>query len=92
MTRVVSSFSCSVLEAQAINKATRNVKNRSAWIVAACLEKAKRVDKSEDAVDAASVYDLLSTLQHKGAIDHELRWIIQARYDRRNVDDVKSGQ
>tara|TARA_R100000734_G_scaffold12018_1_gene8924 strand:- start:787 stop:1059 length:273 start_codon:yes stop_codon:yes gene_type:complete len=86
MKRVVTSFSCSLLEAQAIGEATRHVKNRSAWIVAACLEKSKRVDKSEEAIDAASVYDLLSTLQHKGAIDHELRWIIQDRYDKRKID------
>tara|TARA_Y100001972_G_scaffold79605_1_gene96677 strand:+ start:236 stop:463 length:228 start_codon:yes stop_codon:yes gene_type:complete len=72
-----------VLEAQAINKATRNIKNRSAWIVDACIEKSKRIDKSQDALDAASVYDLLSTLQFKGAIDHEMRWMLQDRWEQR---------
>lgn len=77
MKSIVTSFSMSLLEAQAINKATRGLKNRSAWIVKACLDKISKEEDTQDALDKASVEDLLSALHHKQAITHKMRWMIQ---------------
>jgi metal-responsive CopG/Arc/MetJ family transcriptional regulator len=77
MKAVVTSFSMSLLEAQALNAATRGLKNRSAWIVKACLDKISKEEDTQDALDRASVAELLSALHHKQAITHSMRWMIQ---------------
>jgi len=82
MKRVITSFSCSLLQAQAINNATKHVKNRSAWIVEAIMDKIKRIDKTNEALDNATVAELLSALHYQGAITQETRWMIQERWDK----------
>jgi len=81
MKSIVSSFSMSLLEAQEINRATRGLKNRSAWIVRACLDKISKENDTQDALDKASVEELLSALHHKQAITHKMRWMIQNDWD-----------
>ena len=87
MKAVVTSFSMSLLEAQAINTATRNLKNRSRWIVAACLDKINKQEKTAEALDDAEVSELLSTLLYKGAITQKMRWMIQNDWDSRKLPE-----
>lgn len=51
MKSVVASFSMKMHEAGVIEEATRNIRNRSAWIVDACLRKAR----GQDAFDVAEI-------------------------------------
>jgi hypothetical protein len=51
MKSVVTSFSMKIHEAAAINDATRGVTNRSAWIVDACLRKAR----GQESFDVAEI-------------------------------------
>jgi hypothetical protein len=51
MKSIVTSFSMKLHEAAEINEATRNITNRSAWIVDACLRKAR----GQDAFDVAEL-------------------------------------
>lgn len=75
MVRVVSSFSCSVLEAQAIDNATRRVKNRSAWIVDACLRKAN--PDNVMTITELSTIRILSELRARTDLNDEQRGIIK---------------
>lgn len=75
MRRVVTSFSCSLLEAQAIAEATRHVKNRSAWIVDAIRKKMNAGELILQARDASTVY-LLNLLAGRGDLSIEQRNIL----------------
>ena len=75
MRRVVTSFSCSVLEAQAISEATRHVKNRSAWIVDAIRKKMNAGELILQARDASTVY-LLNLLAGRSDLNDEQRNIL----------------
>ena len=87
MKAVITSFSMSLLEAQAINTATRGLKNRSAWIVRACLDKISKEEDTQDALDKATVEDLLSALMFKEAITHKMRWMIQNDWETNPKND-----
>jgi len=86
MKTVVTSFSMTLLQAQAINVATRGVKNRSLWIVKACLDRIGNDEKTQDHLDRATVEELLSALHFMGAIDQKMRWMIQKDWDSRQTD------
>lgn len=72
MKSVVTSFSMNIRDAVTIDEATRNVANRSAWIVDACLRKAR----AQDEFDIATVptRQLMAALHARpGDISEHLR-------------------
>lgn len=71
MKSVVTSFSMKIHEAAAINDATRGVSNRSAWIVDACLRKAR----GQEAFDVAEIpsRQLMAVLANREEVPQHIR-------------------
>ena len=71
MKSIVTSFSMKLHEAAEINEATRNISNRSAWIVDACLRKAR----GQDAFDVAELpsRQLMAVLTSREEVPQHVR-------------------
>lgn len=79
MKSIVSSFSMSIVQASALQEATRRVKNRSAWINEAI---ARRI-KGQDAFDIMDIptIQLIMCLRERPEINEFQRATLLALYD-----------
>ena len=79
MKSIVTSFSMSMLQAQALEEATRRVKNRSAWINDAI---SRKIDGEED-FDIANIptTQLLMAARARPVMNEVQRAILLALYD-----------
>lgn len=75
MKSVVTSFSMKIHEAAIINEATRSVSNRSAWIVDACIKKAKAQDSFD--VSDVETRTLMIHLRHRDDVSDELKLLLE---------------
>lgn len=74
MKSIITSFSMDLHEAQVIHAATRGVKNRSAWIVDACLKKARGED--EFSVADIPTKQLMASLMNREETPKHLKTLL----------------
>lgn len=74
MRSVVTSFSMKIHEMVAIDEATRNVANRSAWIVDACLRKARGQDDFD--ISSVATRQLMAALTSRDDVPEHLKAVL----------------